>query len=179
VLAEHRRLLRGAFEVSGGSEVDTQGDAFFAVFASARAAVEAATTGQRALAANAWPDGVALRVRMGLHTCEPHRSGEGYVGLGVHRAARICTIAHGGQVLLSSATAGIVADDPVPGVGLRDLGEHRLKDLDRPERIAQLVIDGLATDFPALRESTSRFSCAGRRRSCSPMAGARCASARS
>lgn len=149
MLADHRRLLREAFTAHRGFEIDTQGDAFFVAFASARDAVASAAAGQRALAADARLSEVGLRVRMGLHTCEPHRSGSGYVGVGVHRAARVCTIAHGGQVLLARSTAGIVDDEDVSAVRLRDLGEHRLKDIDRPEHIFQLLIEGLPDEFPA------------------------------
>lgn len=151
VLHEHRELLRTAFTAHGGVEVDTQGDSFFVVFASARAAVAAAADAQRALTAHRWPDGIAVGVRMGLHTGEPFPTEHGYAGMPVHRAARICTLAHGGQTLLSRAIAGIVDDEQIEGVRLRDLGEHSLKDFDRPERIAQLEIDGLTTVFPPLR----------------------------
>jgi class 3 adenylate cyclase len=151
VLARHRELLREAFAAQGGAEVDTQGDAFFVAFGRTRAAVEAAVAAQRSLAAERWPDEGRLSVRMGLHTGEPYLAEHGYTGLAVHRAARICTIAHGGQVLLSQATAGIVADQEIPGVTLRDLGEHRLNDFERPERIFQLVADGLPVEFPAPR----------------------------
>lgn len=150
VLAEHRELLRQAFEKHGGIEIDTQGDAFFVVFGSARDAVASAIAAQRSLSTHSWHDGTEVRVRIGLHTCEPHRSAESYVGLGVHRAARICTIAHGGQVLLSRSTAGIVADDDAPYL-IRDLGEHHLKDIERPERLFELVVEGLRGDFPPLR----------------------------
>jgi len=151
VLAEHRELLRKAFADHGGVEVDTQGDSFFVAFAGARAAVAAAADAQGALAAHAWPDEVAVQVRMGVHTGEPYPAAHGYAGVSVHRAARICTLAHGGQTLLSRSTAGIVDDDPPAGVGLRDLGEHRLKDFDRPERIYQLEVEGLPAAFPPLR----------------------------
>jgi class 3 adenylate cyclase len=151
VLAEHRHLLRAAFADRGGVEVDTQGDALFVAFASARDAVAAAVAAQRALARHPWRDEVEVRVRIGLHTCEAHRSHESYVGVGVHRAARICTIAHGGQVLLSRSTAGIVDDEEIPDVALHDLGEQRLKDIDRPERVYQLVVEGLRNDFPTPR----------------------------
>jgi class 3 adenylate cyclase len=150
-LGRQRELLRTAFAAHGGVEVDTQGDSFFVAFGHTRAAVEAAVDGQRSLAAEPWPDGARFSVRMGLHTGEPHLGEHGYTGLAVHRAARICTIAHGGQVLLSRATAGIVDDQEIPGVGLRDLGEQRLKDFDRPERIFQLVVEGLLVDFPPPR----------------------------
>jgi len=135
VLAEHRRALRAAFASEGGVEVDTQGDSFFAVFSSAPGALRAAETGQRALA-----DG-PVRVRMGLHTGTPRLDDEGYVGVDVHRAARIAAVGHGGQVLVSSATAALLDRK------LRDLGEHRLKDLTDGERIFQLG-DG---EFPPLR----------------------------
>src|SRR6266705_406423 len=161
VLADHRRLLRGAFAEHRGIEIDTQGDAFFVAFSSARDAVAAAVAAQRVLAAHSWPEEVEVRVRIGLHTCEPHRSSDGYAGVGVHRAARICTIGHGGQVLLSRSTAGVVDDEETPGVATRDLGEHRLKDLDRPERIFELVVEGLPSDFPGLRTVDQQMSLTG------------------
>ena len=101
--ADHHRILRAAFEEHDGQEIDTQGDAFFVAFRRAKDAVAAAAAAQRGLAANEWPDGTELRVRMGMHTGEPSVSNEGYLGLGVHRAARICSAGHGGQVLLSEA----------------------------------------------------------------------------
>ena len=127
--AEHQRLLRTAFHDYGGHEVDTQGDSFFVTFARAADAVQAAVMAQRALAAHPWPEGTAVRVRMGLHTGEPTLAGRTYVGLDVHRAARIAAAGHGGQVLLSEATRVLVERELPPGVSLRDLGEHRLKDL--------------------------------------------------
>lgn len=151
VLAAHRALLRAALAERGGVEVDTQGDAFFVAFGRASDAVEGAAAAQRDLAKHAWPEGVHVGVRVGMHTGEPYRSEHGYTGLGVNRAARICTMAHGGQVLLTGATAGIVDDVEIAGVSLRDLGEYRLKDFDRPERVFQLVIAGLPSDFPPLR----------------------------
>jgi class 3 adenylate cyclase len=151
VLAEHRDLLRRSFAAHDGVEVDTQGDSFFVAFGSARAAVAAAVDAQRALAHHSWPAGIAVRVRIGLHTAEPYRTDRGYAGVGVHRAARISTLAHGGQILLSRATAGIVDDEEIAGARLRDLGERRLKDFDRPERVYQVDVDGLTTAFPALR----------------------------
>lgn len=138
-LHEHRRLLRAAFAARGGVEVDTQGDAFFVAFARASNAVAAAVDGQRALA-----DG-PIRVRMGLHTGEPQLTAEGYVGLDVHKGARIAAVGHGGQVLLSQTTRGLV------DASVRDLGAHRLKDLSAPERIYQLEIEGLPCDFPLLK----------------------------
>jgi class 3 adenylate cyclase len=150
-LAVHRALLRAAFAERGGIEVDTQGDASFVAFGRASDAVESAAAAQRELARHAAAEGVAVGVRIGMHTGEPYRSEHGYTGLAVHRAARICSMGHGGQVLLSGATAGIVDDVELAGASLRDLGEYRLKDFDRPERVFQLVIAGLPSDFPPLR----------------------------
>ena len=152
VLAEHQRLLREAFAAHGGEEVDTQGDAFFYVFSRARDAAAAAADGQRALAAHDWPEGATFRVRMGMHTGEPVVSDEGrYHGMGVHRTARIMAAGHGGQILASQATASVLGDDDLEGITLRDLGEHNLKDLNRPERIYELRVDGLQGDFPRLK----------------------------
>src|SRR5919202_1714109 len=148
VLAAHQRLLRAAFAAHGGREVDTQGDAFFVAFPRAVDAVRAAVEAQRALAAYPWPDGTTVRVRMGLHTGEPASTGERYVGLAVHRAARVGSAAHGGQVLLSEATQVVLRDQLPSGLALRDLGAHRLKDFERPERLFQVVADGLPGDFP-------------------------------
>jgi predicted ATPase/class 3 adenylate cyclase len=150
-LADHHRLLREAFARAGGREIDTQGDAFLVVFARARDAVAAAVDGQRALAAHSWPDDRPLRVRMGIHTGEPALTDEGYVGLDMHRAARICTAAHGGQVLLSRTTHDLLAADPLPDVHARDLGEHLLKDIQAPERLFSLEADGLPWEFPPPR----------------------------
>jgi class 3 adenylate cyclase len=150
-LGEHRRLIRDAFGERGGQEVDTQGDAFFYCFERARDAVAAAVAAQRALAEHAWPAGTALRVRMSLHTGEPVVGEEGYVGIDVHRAARICAAGHGGQVLLSATTAALVSGALPDGVSKRDLGAVHLKDIDEPEQVTQLVIDGLPASFPPLR----------------------------
>lgn len=151
VLLRHRRLIRAAVEAHGGHEVDTQGEGFFVAFARAKDAVSAAVSAQHAHGAEAWPDGGYLSVRMGMHTAEPELGSTGYFGMGVHRAARICAVGHGGQILLSRSTAGLVDEDETPGLELRDLGEHVLKDLVRPERIYQLVSAGLREDFPPLR----------------------------
>jgi class 3 adenylate cyclase len=151
VLSTHARLLREAVEQFDGHEIDTQGDAFFVAFARARDAVAAAVAAQRALTAEPWPDGVSVRVRMGIHTGEPLVGGERYVGMGVNRGARICAAGHGGQVLLSNTTRELVEDDLPGDVRVRDLGEHELEDLNRPERIFQLEIDGLPSSFPPLR----------------------------
>jgi class 3 adenylate cyclase/DNA-binding NarL/FixJ family response regulator len=155
VLVEHQRLLRQAFADAGGRELDTQGDAFFVVFERAKDAVAAALAAQRALARHSWPDGVKVRVRMGLHTGEPSAVRDRYVGLGVHRAARICAAGHGGQILLSSSTHAVLADDLPRDLTFRDLGEHRLKDLEHPERIYQLVAPDLPTAFAPPQTLTS------------------------
>ncbi len=150
VLSECRQVLCAAFEQWNGNVVDTQGDAFFVAFARATDAVSAAVAAQRALASHAFPDDVAVQVRMGLHTGEPQRTVEGYVGLDVHCAARIMNAGHGEQVLLSQTTCSLVEQDLSERVSLRDLGEHRLKDLGRPLRLFQLVISDLPADFPPL-----------------------------
>jgi predicted ATPase/class 3 adenylate cyclase len=151
ILTECRLLLRAAFHRWNGYEVDTQGDAFFVCFARATDAACAAVEMQRVLAAHPWPDGAPVHVRMGLHTGEPQRSAEGYVGLDVHRAARIMSAGHGGQVLLSQTTRDLVEHDLPDGVSLRDLGAHRLKDLLHPSHLFELVISGLPADFPPLK----------------------------
>lgn len=142
-----RQLLRTAFQTSHGQEVDTQGDAFFAVFPRASDALLAAVTAQRALATHAWPRGVVVRVRMGLHTGEPARLAEGYVGLELHYAARLTSAAHGGQVLLSQTTRDLVTHDLPAGVSLHDLGEHRLKDFEQPVHLYQVVLAELPSNF--------------------------------
>jgi predicted ATPase/class 3 adenylate cyclase/DNA-binding CsgD family transcriptional regulator len=151
MLAECRQLLRAVFHRWHGHEVDTQGDAFFVAFARASDAVSAAVEMQRTLATHAWPNGVTVRMRIGLHTGEPQLSSEGYVGLDVHRAARIMSAGHGGQVLLSQTTRDLVEHDLPTEVSLRDLGVHRLKDLASPSHLYQLVLAGLENDFPPLR----------------------------
>jgi WD40 repeat protein/class 3 adenylate cyclase len=150
LLADHHRLLREAFASWGGREMGTEGDAFFVAFPKATQAVAAAAGAQRALAEHPWPEGVSVRVRMGAHTGEPWVAEEGYVGIDVHRAARIAHVGHGGQVLLSETTAALVVDELPEGVDILDLGRHLLKDMRRPEHIRQLVIEGLASDFPPL-----------------------------
>ena len=151
VLAEHHRLIREALAANGGEEVATQGDGFFAVFTSPRACITAVIEMQRTLEASAWPAGVDLRVRMGVHCGEASVTITGLVGLDVHRAARIAAVAHGGQVVVSSTAAALVGGFLPVGASLRDLGLHRLKDLGRPEQIFQLEADGLREDFGPLR----------------------------
>jgi class 3 adenylate cyclase len=157
LLAQHRRLLRETFEGYDGQEIDTQGDAFFFSFPRARQAVAAAVDAQRAHDDATWPDGVEVRVRMGLHTGEPLVGEEGYTGLDVVRAARIAGSGRGGQVLLSETTRALVGANVPEGVAVRGLGSHRLKDLDEPEPIYELVGDGLAAEeLPAPAAASSR-----------------------
>ncbi len=151
LLTAQDEILRAAFAAHGGRVVDTQGDSFFVSFATANDAVAAAVDGQRDLGAHPWPEGVTVKVRMGLHTGEPKVGAERYVGIGVHRAARIGAAGHGGQVLLSSTTKELAEEDLPPGITIRDLGERRLKDLEQPQHVYQLVIEGLANDFAQLK----------------------------
>ena len=135
LLAEHDEVVRAAVAASGGWVVDTQGDSFFCAFRSAGDAVTAAIESQRGLAAHEWPEQVHVRVRMGLHSGEPKAGEERYVGIGVHRAARIGAAAHGGQILVSETGRALLSDDLPASVSLRDLGAHRLKDIDDPVRL--------------------------------------------
>ena len=153
VLEQHQLILRAAFGSAGGHEVDTQGDSFFFAFTRAKDAVAAAVDAQRELAAHAWPEGGVVRVRVGLHTGEPTVGEQRYTGFDVHRAARIAAVGHGGQIVLSNATRELVEDDLPDGVSVRDVGTYQLKDVDRPERLFELVVEGLATDFPPLKAS--------------------------
>jgi class 3 adenylate cyclase len=151
ILADYRRVLRSAVEAHGGIEVDTQGDGVFAAFPRARDALGAAIAAQRALIEHRWPAEAAVRARMGLHTGEPVTSETGYVGMDVHRAARISAVAHGGQVILSETTRNPVEADLPDEVSLTELGDHVLKDLSRPQRLFQLLARGLPSSFPPLR----------------------------
>jgi predicted ATPase/class 3 adenylate cyclase len=156
LLDAHAQILRSAIANHGGTEVNTEGDAFFAVFASAAQAVAAAVEAQRSLASHPWPPEGTVRVRMGLHTGEARLGGDDYVGLDVHRAARIASAGHGGQVLISDATGVLVTQELPDGVALRDVGTHRLKDLSARERLWQLDIDGLQLEFPPVRSLDGR-----------------------
>jgi predicted ATPase/class 3 adenylate cyclase len=151
LLDTHHRLVRDTVVGAGGIVVGTEGDGFFCVFTSVSRAVAAVVDVQRALAEGTWPGGATVRVRVGVHTGEGVLGGDDYVGLDVHRASRIASAGHGGQVLLSETTAALVVDELPPGVTIRDLGEHELKDLGRAERLHQLVIEGLENDFPPVR----------------------------
>ena len=151
-LSTHRALLRSAWAAHGGAEMGTEGDSFFVVFESAHDAVRAAVAAQQAVHVQSWPQGVTLRVRMGLHTGEPKRHEDGYVGEDVHRAARIGATAHGGQIVVSATTARLVRDlEHAAAIELRDLGEHRLKDFPDPEQLFDVVAPGLPSAFPPLR----------------------------
>jgi class 3 adenylate cyclase len=151
VLRDHQRLLREAVEELGGQVIDTQGDSFFIAFARAKDAVGGAVAAQRALAQHEWPRSAKVRVRMGLHSGEPAIGDDRYVGMGVHKAARIASAAHGGQTLVSRATRELVEDELPERVRLIDLGQHQLKDFERPEQIFQVNAPGLAQRFPPLR----------------------------
>jgi WD40 repeat protein/DNA-binding SARP family transcriptional activator len=150
-LVEHHRILRDAIQKWNGKEMDTQGDAFFVTFTRALDAVQCAVEAQHVLSGYNWLMNEPIRVRMGLHTGEPLIASTGYVGMDVHRAARIGDVGHGGQVLLSQTTRDLVMQDLPPGITIKDLGEHRLKDMKCPTPIYQLVIDGLQADFPPLK----------------------------
>jgi class 3 adenylate cyclase len=148
LLSEHRRIVREAIAAESGIEIDTQGDAFFFVFPLARDAVAAAVEVQRAHATGDWPDRVVVRVRIGLHTGEPSFHDEGYLGLDVVRAARICTVGRGGQILLSETTRALIGSTLPEGVSVFPLGERHLRGLDEPERVYELEIEDLETPGP-------------------------------
>ena len=151
VLVEHHRIVDAAAAANGGRRVDAAGDGLFYSFQTARGGLAAAVAAQRDLDDQAWPEDAEIRVRMGLHSGEPQSAGTGYVGIDVHRASRICSAGHGGQVLVSDAVRILCAASVPTGVTLQDLGTHRLKGLDAPERIFQVVAPGLRTDFPPIR----------------------------
>ncbi len=162
VLEVHKEALEAAIAEAGGEVIDRQSEAYFVAFRSASDCVSAAVGAQRRLHSYDWPPESALLVRMGIHTGEAELAGEQYLGLSVHRAARIGNAGHGGQVLVSEVTRALVEDDLPDGVSLRDLGEQQLKDLDRPERLYQLDIEGLPTEFPPLRTAEPETAFAGR-----------------
>jgi predicted ATPase/class 3 adenylate cyclase len=147
-LARHDEILRDAVEGHNGQVVKTTGDGLHAAFGTAHDAVDAAVGTQLALASEAWEETGPLTVRIGVHTCEAEARDGDYYGTGVNRAARLMGVAHGGQVLVSAATSELVRDRSVE---LLDLGEHRLRDLGRPERIFQMVHPDLGRDFPPLQ----------------------------
>jgi class 3 adenylate cyclase len=152
---DHRRILRQWLGEAGGLEIDNQGDAFFFSFQRAKDAVAGAVAAQRQLATNAWPEGVDVRIRMGLHTGEPTVGAEGYLGMDVVRAARICSAGHGGQILLSETTRALVGNNVPDGVAIRDLGQAHLKDVQH-ERIYELALADGPSEFPPLKQEPSR-----------------------
>jgi class 3 adenylate cyclase/CheY-like chemotaxis protein len=147
VLVEHRRLVRAAVAEAPGREIDSRGDELFIAFEDAGAGAAAAIEAQRAICDHPWPKSAQLRIRMGMHTGKAIYADEDYLGIEVHRAARICFAGHGGQILLSEATHSLIPDH----FERRDLGAYRLRGLPAPERIYQLVVPGLPAQFPALR----------------------------
>ncbi|HEY2803649.1 MAG TPA: adenylate/guanylate cyclase domain-containing protein, partial [Actinomycetota bacterium] len=151
LLDRHDEILRRAIDDGDGAVVRTEGDSFFAAFPTATGAMRAALDAQGGLASEPWPDDAPIRVRMGLHTGEGRLGGDDYVGIDVHRAARISASGHGGQVLVSDATRALVESTLPDGVELRDLGSHRLKDIDHPEHLHDVVVEGLPSDFPPIR----------------------------
>src|SRR3954465_5971075 len=155
-LARHDALLRAAIHEHGGHVVKTMGDAFHAAFSRAPDAVAAALDAQRRLQAEPWGEIGSLRVRMALHTGAAEERDGDYYGPSLNRAARLMSAGHGGQVLLSQTTYDLVRDTPPEGASLLDLGEHRLKDLIRPERVFQIVGPGLSAAFPPLRSLDAR-----------------------
>ena len=163
VRERHRELLRAAFASNGGTEQSTQGDSFFVLFESARSAIHAAIEGQRALAREPWPDGVEVLVRMGLHAGEAMEVAGDVVGYDVNRAARIAAVAHGGQIVISDTVRALGGAGSDGAFELRDLGEHRLKDLLAPERLAQVVAGG-----PAARSSRRSIRSTPGRTTCRP-----------
>jgi class 3 adenylate cyclase len=154
LLADVRRLMRTAVQHAGGREVDVRADELFAVFERAPAALEAAVAIQRAMRASAWPEGVDVRVRIGVHRGRPTLTDNGYVGLSVHTAARICSAAHGGQIVVSSGVRSAVLKSLADGVSLRSLGAWRFQGLREPEDLYQVEAADLLTDFPPLRSVT-------------------------
>ena len=148
LLTAHRKIIREAFTARDGIEIDTQGDAFFFVFPRARDAIEAAVDAQRAHASATWPQEVAVRVRMGLHTGEPAVHEEGYVGLDVVRAARICTEGRGGQILLSETTRALLGSGLPDGVSVYPVGQRHLRGIDEPERVFEVSIEGIDVEEP-------------------------------
>ena len=153
---KHASIVRAAIARGEGVEIRTEGDAFFVVFSTPSGGIRAAVHAQRELASYPWPEGCPIRVRMGLHTGEGVMGGDDYLGIDVNRAARIAAAGHGGQIVLSAATLALVADSLPEGVVARDLGEHRLKDIEHPEHLHDLIVEGTPSEFPALRSIEGR-----------------------
>jgi class 3 adenylate cyclase/DNA-binding SARP family transcriptional activator len=157
LLSEMRHIVRECFNNWNGVEVGTEGDSFFAVFPRAVDSVNSAVSIQRRFSSHKWPNSAIVKIRIGLHTGEPWVEKEGYVGMDVHRAARISNIGHGGQILLSETTAALVRDEVPNGIKMINLGWFRLKDFQKPENIRQLVIPDLPSDFPPLKSPQKNF----------------------
>ncbi|HUG47084.1 MAG TPA: adenylate/guanylate cyclase domain-containing protein [Candidatus Limnocylindria bacterium] len=155
LLADLRRLLRRRMRQHGGREVDARADEFLAAFERPQAALHAALAIQLAIGEASWPAGVRPRLRMGIHSGRPTLTSEGYVGLAVHAVARVCSAAHGGQVIVSGATAAALAEQLPEGLSLSSLGEHRLRGLPNPIELLQLLAEGLGASFPPLRDSAA------------------------
>ncbi len=151
LLTDHHRIVSAAAEAHAGSRVDAAGDGLFYSFPTARGGLAAAVEAQRALTEHAWPGGAEVRVRMGIHTGEPMSAVAGYVGLDVHRASRICSAGHGGQILVSESARTLIGGGMPAGIALHDLGEHRLRGLESPERLYQVTGEGLRSEFPPVR----------------------------
>ena len=163
-LADVRRLLRATVREHGGREVDTRADEMFAVFEQARSGLEAALTIQRKVRARAWPEGLPVRIRIGLHTGRPTLTDTGYLGLAVHVASRICFASNGGQILLSRAVRDAIAGSEPAGVNFKDLGLHQFHGLPQPEQLFQVQAVDLPTSFPPPRT----LAAASRRRVARP-----------
>jgi class 3 adenylate cyclase len=151
VLTDVRRLLRAAVLAAGGREVDARADEFFAVFVEAPHALEAALAIQRVFLSRSWPDGVQVRIRIGLHAGRPTLTETGYVGLDVHTAVRVCSAGHGGQIVLSGEVRDALAGVLPAGVGFGELGLHQLQGLPKPIALFQAEVDDLPTEFPPPR----------------------------
>jgi class 3 adenylate cyclase len=151
LLADVRAIIRGCMHRAGGREVDARADEFFAVFVLAPAALEAALAIERTVRGRAWPDGIHVRVRIGIHSGRPTLTDAGYVGLAVHTVARICSAAHGGQILLSGAARDAVGRSRPAGIRFRNLGSHRFRGLREPQAIFQVEAGDLLARFPPLR----------------------------
>jgi class 3 adenylate cyclase len=164
LLKNVRRILRRAMSRTSGREIDARADEFFAVFERPAAAVEAGVALQRALDAHAWPDGLHVHVRVGIHSGRPTLTDAGYIGLAVHTAARLCAAAHGGQIVVSAATRAALGEAAPRGVRFRALGRHRLPGIPEPETLFQVQADGLRVSFPPPRRAASRRKPAGGRR---------------
>jgi class 3 adenylate cyclase len=166
VLKSVRAVLRRAVQRSSGREIDARADEFFAVFPEPRAALEAAVAIQRELGNRAWSDGIEVRVRVGIHSGRPRLTDSGYIGLAVHTTARVCSTAHGGQIVVSAATRAAVVASLPSGMRFRSLGRHRLAGLPEAEALFQLQAEGLRASFPPLR--TGRRAAAHDRRGVPP-----------